>query len=82
MRPRYKVATSHGWRIGKSTRRNAARPGCTASVLDTLHAHREVKRFRSEDHLPIWGGFRLGVEGAKRAAQAYADALNAAHERG
>jgi hypothetical protein len=81
-RPRYKVATCTGWQIGKSVRRPSQTPGCTASVLDTLNAHREVRRFRSEDRRGMRLGRTRGVEGAKRAAREYADKLNAAHERG
>jgi hypothetical protein len=76
-KPRYKVATSHGYTIttvGSSGWRGG---GLTASVLDTHIIHREVKRFRSEDRTRERFGFRLGIEGAKRAAQEYADALNA-----
>jgi hypothetical protein len=80
-RPRYKVATCTGWEVTLSNRRRGPNPGCTASVLDTLNAHREVKRFRSEDQRVPGFGFRVGVEGAKRAAQDYADKLNAECER-
>jgi hypothetical protein len=76
-KPRYKVATSHGYTITPIGRGGWRGGGLTASVLDTHIIHREVKRFRSEDPAPARLGFRLGIEGAKRAAQEYADKLNA-----
>jgi hypothetical protein len=48
-------------------------------VLDTFNCHREVKRFRSEDRLPMVPPWGLGVDGALAAAQEHADRLNAEH---
>jgi hypothetical protein len=74
---RYKVVTTEGWPIRLTSGSGNHSPGLTASVLDTHIIHREVKRFRSEDRAARSGGYRLGVEGAKRAAQEHADKLNA-----
>jgi hypothetical protein len=73
---RFKVVTTEGFTIGGGgSRSGSAAPGLTASVLDTAYAHREVKRYRSEDY-PGGSGKRLGVDGALRAAKAYATWLN------
>jgi hypothetical protein len=74
---RYKVTTCTGWAITSGGGTRSQPIGLTASVLDTLNAHREVKRFRSEDKRYMKRGFRLGHEGAIKSAQEYADKLNA-----
>jgi predicted transcriptional regulator len=74
---RYKVATCSGWSISEAARTGSKPRGLTASVLDTLNCHREVKRFRSEDRLPVFPTAWRGVEGALSAAQEHADRLNA-----
>jgi hypothetical protein len=74
---RYKVVTTEGWQIRAGRGGTSYPPGLTASVLDTKNIHREVKRFRSEDRAAKQGGATIGVEGARQAAQEYADKLNA-----
>lgn len=74
---RYKVTTTEGWPIRATAGSPDYPPGLTASVLDTRNIHREVKRFRSEDRIPGVRNKTRGHEGAKRAAQEYADKLNA-----
>lgn len=73
---RFKVATCDGWTIGPKGRTPGTQePGCTASVLDTAYAHREVKRYASETRTGK-ANQRLGRDGAIRAARAYATWLN------
>lgn len=74
---RFKVATCSGWTVTPSARAARGERGLTASVLDTARAHWEVKRFRSEDRLPVFPTAFRGVDGALAAAQDYADRLNA-----
>jgi hypothetical protein len=78
-RPRFKVATCTGYPISPVGQRSGPSRGLTASVLDTFNCHREVKRFRSEDRLPMVPPWGLGVDGALAAAQEHADRLNAEH---
>ena len=75
--PRYKVATSTGYAIADTAGRSGARPGLTASVLDTWDAHREVKRFRSEELSRRDVLKELRNPETLRRAQRYADKLNA-----
>jgi hypothetical protein len=78
---RYKVVTTEGWQIRAGRGGTSYPPGLTVSILDTRNIHREVKRFRSEDRIPGVRNKTRGHEGAKRAAQEYADKLNAECER-
>lgn len=75
--PRYKVAVCVGYPITQGAPGSYSRAGLTASVLDTWNAHREVRRFRSED-LPTrtYLRERRNAE-ARRLAIACADELNA-----
>lgn len=76
--PRYKVATSEGWQIKGPSGRSNKTPGVTASVLDTHRAHREVKRFRSEERSWRITGPVARRRETMRLAEEYAATLNAA----
>jgi hypothetical protein len=84
MKPRYKVALSHGYAISDSGKAWTANgPGVTATVLDTHWAHRPIASFRSEKQVrsPQQGrqqgrGNRMGVDGAIAAAEDLCAKLN------
>jgi hypothetical protein len=75
--PRYKVALSHGWQIKSTAAASRGEGGVTASVLDTHWAHREVKRFRSENVNHFISGPANRHRETIRQAQEYCDRLNA-----
>jgi hypothetical protein len=74
---RFKVATCEGYPFTFNQQGGPSRLGLTASVLDTLRAHREVKRFRTESlSTNIVGPVHRRRE-TLRQARDYADKLNA-----
>jgi len=73
--PRYKVATVTGFATNRKGGFGQP-PGLSAHVLDTMHCHRVVATFRSEQR--IAKSHTLGKEGALAAATALAAEWNGA----
>jgi len=78
---RYIVTELTGYLGPSSSRRvAAARPGLSVHVLDTLHNHRLMATWRSEDNA-IVGRTRAAVDaGIRLAAEMHAAKLEAEHD--